>query len=177
VQPGEARSRLIQLDPKAGDHVDLANPRRVVRALEIAAVAGSTPSQRAATAEAVAIREYRPLLDFVAVGFDPGDELAERVERRFDAMLDAGLLDEVAGLHGQLGRLSAQAVGYKELLPVVSGEVTIATGRAAAVQATRALAKRQRTYFRRDPRIHWLPWRPKPAQRAELAADYLDGQL
>ncbi len=177
LEQGEATAKLVALDPAAGDHVDLANPRRVVRALEIAAVAGRTPSQRAATAEAAAVREYRPMVDFVAVGFDPGDELSKRVEARFDAMLNAGLLDEVAGLRNRLGRLSAQAVGYKELIPVALGDIDLAAGRAAAVQATRALAKRQRTYFRRDPRIHWLPWKPTSAQRAKLAADYLDGQL
>jgi tRNA dimethylallyltransferase len=73
-------------------------------------------------------------------------------------MLQAGLLDEVAGLRNRLGRLAGQAVGYKELLPVIAGEASLEEGRNAAVRASMALAKRQRTFFRRDPRIEWITW-------------------
>lgn len=171
----EGRSRLLQLDADAGNHVDLNNPRRVTRALEIAELTGRTPSQRARTPEAAAVRAYRGLVDFVAVGLDPGDDLAARVVRRFDAMLAAGLLDEVERLRWRLGRLAGQAVGYKELVPVVAGERTLAKGRDAAIRATMALAKRQRTFFRRDPRINWITWSPDPQQRLAAALDHLDG--
>ncbi len=168
------RRQLEALDPDAADHVDLANPRRVVRALEIHAVTGATPSRRAKSPEAAAVREYVPLHPFRAVGLDPGDRLETRVVRRFDGMLEAGLLDEVAGLAGRLGRTAAQAVGYKELLPVVAGERPLAAGREEAIAATLAVAARQRTYFRRDPRIRWLEWDDDPAVRAERARRELD---
>jgi len=165
----EARRRLLELDPRAGKHVDLANPRRVVRALEIALVTGLLPSERAGSEEAVAIREYRPVIQIVVIGLDPGPELASRIERRFDTMLESGLLDEVAMLRNRMGKLAAQAVGYKELIPVVDGAADLATGRANAIQATRALAKRQRTFFRRDPRVRWVPWCSDPRERIEMA--------
>lgn len=173
----EARSRLLDIDAAAAEHVDLENPRRVVRALEVAALTGNTPSQRAGTPEAAAVRSYEPVVDFVAVGFDPGKELAERVERRFDGMLAAGLLDEVDRLRPRLGRLAGQAVGYKELVPVAAGERSLAAGRAAAIRATMALAKRQRTYFRRDPRINWITWDPDPGVRLGSAFKLLDGVI
>lgn len=176
LAPVEARERLTLLDPEAGDYVDLANPRRVVRALEIATITGLVPSQRAGTAEAAAVREYRADVEFIAVGFDPGPELEARVVGRFDAMLEKGLLAEVRSLHPFLGKLAAQAVGYKELLPVVAGVTDLETGRAAAIRATRALAKRQRTFFRRDPRIRWVPWHAEPGVRLDTAVDYLNGQ-
>ena len=173
----EARSRLLEIDPEAAAHVDLDNPRRVVRALEIAELTGEIPSQRAKTAEAAAVRGYRPLVSFVGVGLDPGDHLVERVERRFDAMLAAGLLEEVPRLQPRLGRSAGQAVGYKELLPVIAGEESIAAGRAAAIRATMALAKRQRTFFRRDPRIEWITWDPDPKVRVGSALRHLDEVL
>ena len=169
----ELQDRLVAIDPAAGDVVDVANPRRLVRALEVHAITGLTPSQRAATPEAAAVREYRPLIPFRAIGLDPGPELEQRVVRRFDRMLAAGLLDEVASVALRLGRTAAQAVGYKELLPVVAGECSVAEGRAAAIAATLAVARNQRTYWRRDPRIRWLEWDDDPVVRLERAKQEL----
>ena len=170
-----ARARLEEIDSEAAEHVDLANPRRVVRALEIAAITGMTPSARAATDEAAAIRAYRPVRDVTIVGIDPGEVLATRVERRFDEMLECGLLEEVAGLQDRMGRLARQAVGYKEMLPVLSGERNLDDARKDAIAATMALAKRQRTFFRRDPRIEWITWDPDPQVRLAAAQRRLDG--
>jgi tRNA dimethylallyltransferase len=174
---GQILDRLLELDPEAGEWVDLANPRRVVRALEVALVTGRTPSMRAASQEGRAVRSYLPSLDFVAIGLDPGPLLGERAEARFDGMLEAGLVDEVAELRPLLGRQASQAVGYKQLIGVVDGADDLVTGRIAAIRATRSLAKRQRTFFRRDPRIVWLPWDPDPAGRVEAAIDELNGRL
>lgn len=175
LDAAQARDRLVGLDPGAADHVDLANPRRVARALEVQILTGLSPSQRAAQPAAAAVRNYKPRVEFVAIGLDPGPELAQRVNERFDAMLEQGLEDEVRRLQPRLGRLAGQAVGYKELIPVVNGEQDLATGRDAAIRATRALAKRQRTFFRRDPRIHWVAWDPDPAVRLRAALEYLEG--
>ena len=175
LEPAAARDLLVEVDPSAADHIDLANPRRVARALEVHALTGLSPSQRATQPAAEAVRRYRALVDFVAIGLDPGPELGDRVERRFDGMLTRGLEDEVRRLQPRLGRLAAQAVGYKELLPVIDGSQDLAAGRDAAIRATRALAKRQRTFFGRDPRIHWVPWDRDPIVRVRIAIDYLDG--
>ncbi|GBD85125.1 tRNA dimethylallyltransferase [bacterium BMS3Abin02] len=153
-----AVTALLQADSAAGTQVDLNNPRRVIRALEIHRLTGETPTERARTREAEAVRSYQAAFEFSAVGLDPGRSLAGRVTRRLAGMLDAGLLDEVESLAPRLGRTARQAVGYKELLPVVRGEETIEEGMAAATKATLRLAKHQRTYFRRDPRIVWVPW-------------------
>jgi tRNA dimethylallyltransferase len=160
---------LLAADPSAGSHVDLANPRRVMRAVEVLRLTGRLPSERAATESAAAVRSYEPRHPFVGVGLDPGDALRSRVEARLDAMLAAGLMDEVTRLAPRLGLTAAQAVGYKQLLPVVTGAVDLAEARDIAVAATLALAKRQRTFFRRDPRIDWLTWDDDPAVRRDQA--------
>ncbi len=164
-----AVNRLRSVDPSAGRYVDLANPRRVQRALEIYELSGATPSQRAASDEAAAVRAYRAQIPVRAVGFDPGGELEARIAARVDGMLARGLLDEVAALAPRLGRTARNAVGYRQLLEVVGGTATVEEGRREVVRATTALAKRQRTFFARDPRIRWLPWSPDPDERAAAA--------
>ncbi|HEY5578887.1 MAG TPA: tRNA (adenosine(37)-N6)-dimethylallyltransferase MiaA [Acidimicrobiia bacterium] len=146
-------AELLRLDPDAGDHVDLMNPRRVLRALEVVILTGDAPSARRSR-----LRSYEPALSFVAFGLDPGDQLGPAIDRRLEAMMEEGLLEEVAGLAGRLGRTASQAVGYRQLLPVVRGEMGLEEGLAGTRQATMRLARSQRTLFRRDPRISWLPW-------------------
>ncbi len=165
----EARRRLERADPDAAAHVDLANPRRVLRALEVLELTGLTPSRRAGRPEAAALREYRPAVPLEVLGIDPGDALADRAAARIEHMHELGLLDEVRELAPRLGRTARQAVNYKELLPVVAGEASLDDGKDAQLRATLALAKRQRTYFGRDPRITWLPWHDDPARRADAA--------
>lgn len=149
---------LLEVDPRAGEFVDLFNPRRVVRALEVWHLTGLTPSARSMAEEAMAVQEYEPLYEFTAVGLDPGQAIEARISSRIEAMKGAGLLDEVARLKGRLGPSAAAAVGYRQLMPVVEGRVEEDTAWSAVQAETVALAKRQRTFFRRDPRIHWVPW-------------------
>lgn len=148
--------RLVELDPTAGESIDLDNPRRVVRALEIALVTGETPTDRRSSEEYAAVRSYRSLISFVGVGIDPGESIEDRIRRRTRQMISSGLVEEVGGLAGSLGRNAAQAVGYKEILPVVQGSVSVESATEEIDRATLALVKRQRTFFRRDPRIEWL---------------------
>ena len=165
----DARRRLLEIDPSAGDHLDINNPRRVIRALEVARLTGETPTARARTPEYQDLLAYRPRLAFRAVALDPGELLAARVERRLTSMIAAGLLDEVAELAGVLGRTAGQALGYKELLPVVAGEQSLEAGIEEVRLATMRLVKRQRTYFRRDPRLTWLAWSEDPEDRYQAA--------
>lgn len=174
MQLEELVAELLRADPGAGAKVDLANPRRVVRAVEILRLTGETPTQRAARPEVEALRSYRAEVPHSAVGVDAGDALEDRVVTRFDRMLACGLLEEVARLAPRLGRTARQAVGYKELLPVVAGVVSLEEGKADAIRATLALAKRQRTYFRRDPRIRWIDWDDDPAVRWERTRNVLE---
>ena len=146
TDPADLVAQLLAVDPDAATAVDLANPRRVLRAVE-----------------------YVSMRDFVAFGVDPGDALRARVTHRCDAMLDEGLLEEVAGLRNRLGPTAAGAVGYKELMAVVEGDEDLAPAREHLIAATMALAKRQRTFFRRDPRINWLVWHDDADARLEAA--------
>jgi tRNA dimethylallyltransferase len=163
------REELLASDSAAGDLVDLANPRRVARAVEILRITGDTPTKRWSSERAAAVRAYRSEVPVVAVGFDPGDALASRVRTRMDGMIEAGLVEETAGLMASWGDTASRAVGYPEMAKVVAGEWDLATARRRAVDATTALARRQRTYFRRDPRIEWLGWDDDPQRRAGMA--------
>jgi len=158
----EAVSRLLSADPDAGNHLDLhldlANPRRVSRALEVLALTGDTPTARAGTAGAEAVRRYRGVWPVVGLGVDPGGTLSGRIRSRFAGMLAAGLLAEVAALAPRIGVTAGQGVGYRELLAVVRGEWTLEYATRRAIDASTALGRRQRTFHRRDPRIRWLEW-------------------
>jgi tRNA dimethylallyltransferase len=156
LEEAVAVDRLVEADPAAGRHVDLRNPRRVTRALEVFELTGMGPSARAERPEAVAVREYRPLRPFVGIGVDPGDDISERVTARVEVMMDAGLMDEVTGLAPRLGRNASQAVGYAELLEVIAGKATLGEAIEAIATNTMKLVRRQRTWFRRDPRVTWL---------------------
>ena len=164
----DARARLLVIDPSAGEVLDLANPRRVQRALEIHELTSLTPTARATGPEARAVAGYRAAVPFAAVGLDPGAELARRVDERLSDMLTAGFMQEITRLTGVLGPTASEAVGYKQLLGVLRGELSEHQGVVQARQATMSLAKRQRTYFRRDPRIEWVPWSQDPNERYEL---------
>ena len=89
----------------------------------------------------------------------PSDDLARRIEARFERMLAAGLLDEVEALLARpagWSRTARQAVGYRELLEHVEGQTSLEAATAAAISATRRLARRQRAWYRRDPRVRWI---------------------
>ena len=172
-EPGFLRSELLRADPDASDHVDLENPRRLVRAIEILRLTGETASQRANSEEARRVRRYESEIEFTAVGLDPGERLGERVSDRVAAMRSGGLLDEVSGLASRLGRTARAAVGYRELLPVLAGEREAEEAFEAVGRNTMRLAKKQRTWFQRDPRIRWIPWHDDPGDRVERVIEAL----
>ena len=169
----ELNAELLAADPGAASHVALDNKRRVIRAVEALRLTGLTPSLRAGSAEAAALHAYKPLLEFTAIGCDPGDALEARIDERLKVMQGRGLLEEVAALRRRLGPTAAEAVGYRQLIPVVDGEVDLTSGLDAARQATRRLARRQRTWFRRDPRVRWIPWHDDSTVRARRVLDAL----
>lgn len=173
AEAAELVEELVEFDPDAGKHVDLANPRRVVRAVEIVRLTGETPSSRAATEEAEDIRRYRAEIDFTAVGVDPGEELEHRVESRLRDMRSGGLVQEVRGLLGRMGRTARSAVGYREVLAHLEGELTEDEAFDRAALNTKRLAKKQRTWFQRDPRIRWIPWSDDVDERTQRAMEIL----
>lgn len=177
MAPAAALARLLEADPEAGRHVDLCNPRRVARALEVLSLGGGTPSERAEERRRRQVKAYKPMIPFRAVGLDPGEHIGARVVARLQAMRREGLLEEVAALAGRLGETACQAVGYRQLLAVVRGEISEEEGFRQAERATLALVKRQRTYFRRDPRIRWLPWSQDADERLAGAWEALSGAV
>lgn len=171
--PAALVAELTRADPGAGDHVDLSNPRRVVRAVEVKRISGQTPSRRAATAEADRLRRYVPEVPFTAVGVDPGSSLGARVGERLQLMRSGGLVEEVSALRHRLGRTARGAIGYREMLSHLSGEIDEAEAFGEAERRTMRLAKRQRTWFQRDPRIRWIPWLEDEEERATRALEAL----
>jgi len=129
-----------------------------------------TIAEVSTTPEAEAIRSYRGLWPVAGIGVDPGPALGDRIRQRFVAMLAAGLQSEVELLAPRLGVTAAQGVGYRELLRVVRGEWTLDRATRTAIAATAALARRQRTFHRRDPRVRWLEWDDEPSLVAGAAA-------
>ncbi|MDE0131876.1 MAG: tRNA (adenosine(37)-N6)-dimethylallyltransferase MiaA [bacterium] len=175
LSPAVARARLLEADPDAGSHLDLHNPRRVARALEVLSLSGHTPSEQAAEGGRLQVQGYEPFIPFRAVGLDPDEHVGTRVADRLAVMRREGLLEEVAGLAGRMGTTASQAVGYRQLLAVVRGEITEEEGFRQTERATLDLVKRQRTFFRRDPRIRWLPWSQDPDERLALAWEAFSG--
>jgi tRNA dimethylallyltransferase len=114
-----------------------------------------------------------PDFEFTAVGIDPGSALDERIDLRLDDMRQGGLLEEVEGLRGRLGRTARSAVGYKEIVDHLEGELALDEAFEAIGRNTRRLAKKQRTWFQRDPRIRWIPWIDNEADRVERAMEIL----
>jgi tRNA dimethylallyltransferase len=170
----ELVAELLEVDPGAARHVDLANTRRVVRAVEIFQLTGETPSARAATADAEDVRRYVPEIAFDAVGIDPGSGLEARVDIRLREMRDGGLVDEVRSLVPRMGRTARGAVGYRELLAALSQEISMDEAFERAAANTKKLARKQRTWFQRDPRIRWIPWIDEPDQRLRRILETFD---
>lgn len=164
---------LTLADPDSGKYVDLANNRRVIRAVEIYRLTGETPSSRAGSAEAEDLRRYVPEIEFTAIGIDPGEHIDDRIDRRLDEMRSGGLVDEVRSLRGRLGRTARSAVGYAEVLEYLEDRTELDRAFEEIRRGTRKLAKKQRTWFQRDPRIRWVPWMEDPSARIDRALEAL----
>lgn len=141
---------LARVDPESAARVK--DDRRLVRALEVHDLTG-----RPFTSFMPQRRYVRPT---VQIGRAMGrDELNDRLARRVDLMLERGWLDEVRALAARGLRESptaGRALGYPQLLAVLDGTMTLAQAREDTVAATRRFTKRQRTWFRADPRVHWI---------------------
>jgi tRNA dimethylallyltransferase len=164
--PGRLHTRLAALDPAAAAAILPTNGRRIVRALEVIELTG-----RPFTAT---MPGFDSIYDCTQIGLDR-DDLDERIETRVHGMMAHGFLDEIRGLLGAGLRESptaGKALGYAQLLAVLddAGEVIGDLDEAVAqtVRATRRFVRRQRSWFRRDPRVRWFD-----AAAPELAASVL----
>jgi tRNA dimethylallyltransferase len=147
-------ARLAELDPLAASRMVPTNRRRVVRALEVCLGSG-----RPFSSFGPGLTSYGPTaITQIGLHLDRA-VLTERVRVRFEAQMEAGFLDEVAALAARperLSRTAAQALGYRELLAHLRGELSLDEAVELAITRTRRFAVRQERWFRRDPRIHWI---------------------
>ena len=158
LRKGGLAALVADTDPATLARIDRANPARVQRAWEVLRATGrGLAAWQAETGPPLVPREAALTLVLVP---DPG-WLAARIERRFDAMLAAGAVDEVrAEAPGWDPALpSSRAIGAAEILAHLQGRVTLAEARDAATLATRRYAKRQRTWLRARMR-DWIPLDP-----------------
>jgi tRNA dimethylallyltransferase len=162
-----AYRELEARDPAAAVRVEPTNRRRIVRALEVIGATG-----REFSSFGPGVDHFGPpQIPVRLLGiWLPRTELARRIERRVDAMFAAGFIDEVRTLDARaagMARSAMQAIGYREVLGHLRGEIATETEAAAfIVRRTRAFARRQRMWFRRDPRITWLGCDRAPEQLA-----------
>lgn len=164
---GALHARLAAADPEAARAILPSNGRRVVRALEVIEITG-----RPFTAN---LPGHEAVYDTLQIGVDvERPELDERIALRVDRMWDAGLVEEVrlleaAGLRS--GRTASRALGYQQVLAALAEQCTEEEARAETVRATKRFARRQDSWFRRDPRVHWLSGAAD--RRGELLASAL----
>jgi tRNA dimethylallyltransferase len=152
--PAALHARLADRDPAAAAVILPSNGRRIVRALEVIELTGAPFLAR--------MPGFESVYDTVQIGLDRAD-LDERVALRVHRMMATGLLEEVRGLLPAGLRRSptaGKALGYAQLLAVLEDDGTLIGDLNEAVEvtirATRRFARRQRSWFRRDPRVHWL---------------------
>jgi len=162
--------RLAEADPEAAARILPDNGRRIVRALEVVRITGrpfraTLPEREYADPSSlqIGVDIDRPTLDL---------RIAERVRRMFDE----GFVDEVrrlldAGLAE--GRTARTAIGYREVAAYLAGETTLPEAVEQTIAATRRFSRRQDSWFRKDPRIVWVPW-DDPA-RVEVAVSAVRG--
>jgi tRNA dimethylallyltransferase len=168
IGPAALHARLARRDPAAARAILPGNGRRIIRALEVLELSG-----RPFTATMPGYDAPGPSLRAVQIGLClPRQELDRRIAARVESMWAAGLVDEVrrlaaAGLRE--GRTASRALGYAQVLRFLDGEWSEQRTAAETIRATRRFARRQESWFRRDPRITWLP-----ADGADLVGLALD---
>lgn len=150
---GYLLSLLRSMDPETAENLHENNLLRIVRAIEVCRLTGTTMSEWVKRS-----REQETPYDFCMIGLNYKDRqnLYDRINLRVDGMMKAGLLEEAKKVLDAPLQTSAQAIGYKELKPYLRGELPLETCVEKLKQSTRRYAKRQLTWFRRDDRIHWI---------------------
>jgi tRNA dimethylallyltransferase len=150
-----AYAELARLDPVAAERIEPGNTRRIVRALEVIRLTGQPFSSFGPGMQTYGDTVFPVVMVGITM---PKEMLDARIEARFGAMRDAGLVEEVQKLvaRGGLSRSARQAIGYKEVLAYLDGDVSLDEALDEAVRRTKRFARRQLRWFRRDPRITWL---------------------
>ena len=153
VQP--LLEKLQKIDPEAAERSQ-NNPRRIIRALEVWLETGETITAHNLRTQAIPPR-YNPL--WLGLDFEDRADLYDRINLRVELMLQQGLLQEIQELlqSGIPEKCTAmQAIGYKEFVDALAGRSSMESAITQVQQSSRHYAKRQLTWFRRNPNIHWL---------------------
>lgn len=147
------QEKLKQLDPETYDQIELSNPHRVIRALEICMETGEKYASFKAKP-----KEPRPFQS-ILIGLDaPRKEIYKRIELRVDAMFEEGLLEEAKLLFPHRHLNALQTVGYRELFDYMEGKTTLDFAISEIKKNSRRYAKRQNTWFKRNPEIQWFDY-------------------
>ena len=153
VGPAVLHERLRSVDPAAAAQILVENGRRIVRALEVVEITG-----RPFTASLPTLEYADPRTVQIGVDIDR-PTLDERIAARVDAMFEAGFVAEVERLLDEglaEGRTAGRAIGYREVSAYLAGELSLDEARERTIIATRRFARRQDSWFRKDPRITWI---------------------
>ena len=148
----ELYERLLKLDANAAENIHPNNRKRVIRALELC-MSGTSKTEQ---------NENSMLIDspydalYIGIGYKDRQKLYDRINKRVDLMLEAGLENEARQMLGKQGLTARQAIGHKELQPYIDGKITLDEATENLKRETRRYAKRQLTWFRRNENINWL---------------------
>ncbi len=140
------QEKLKTLDAEKYARVDHHNPQRLMRAIELTSQAPVAPKPKA-------IRPFKILKFGVEM---PREALYDRINKRVDLMMEAGLLEEATALHALRNLNALQTVGYNELFDYLEGKLDLAKAVSLIKQHTRNYAKRQMTWFKADGEIEWI---------------------
>lgn len=166
--PERLHARLVGLDPAASTKMEPSNGRRIVRALEVCEGSGRAFSSFGPGVDTYPDSPVRQ----VAIAWNRA-VLASRIEGRVHQMVERGLVGEVAALLDRSpSRTAMQALGYKEIVDHLEGRVSLDQAVADTIRRTRQFAVRQERWFRRDPRVRWVPVESDPV--TEVAPVVLD---
>ena len=142
---------LEQIDPNAAKNILPSNARKIVRALEVNEFTGKAFNAK--------LPEPSPIFSDVRIALDmPRDLLDKRISDRVHQMFEDGFVDEVKSLEKnlRLGKTAFRALGYSQVLSLLAGEIAEDEAITLTINATKKFARRQLSWFRRDPLIHWL---------------------
>ncbi len=142
---------LRRFDPAYAEEVDICNPARVMRALEVCITTGRPYSEQRS-----GNRAERPF-NIVKIGTDmPREELYDRINRRVDMMVADGLVEEARAMYPKRHLNALQTVGYREIFDHLDGKCSLEEAIELIKRNSRRYAKRQMTWFRRDERVGWF---------------------
>ena len=166
------QKELEQKDPEYYKSVDLENPHRLIRALEVCVASGKPFSSFLDKPRAA-----RPFKSFY-IGIDaPRETIYERINTRVDLMMEAGLLKEAENLYTNKDLNALQTVGYKELFEYIEGNCSLEFAISEIKKNTRRFAKRQLTWLRKNDAILWVPYNAEPEEVLRMVTDRLKTNL